>query len=126
MCNKRGFTLIELIVSISLILILFIVVVPLGTNLIQNANKKQCNTLVEDILTDADLYVLDRPDFNDTSIPLLTLYDEGYLEEEYDFKNGYVLESGELKYEGVVKNAQINIDNSDGYNNYELSVDVCN
>ena len=41
MKNNNGFTLIELVVSISLILILFIVVVPSSTNLIQRSNIKR-------------------------------------------------------------------------------------
>jgi len=120
----KGFTLVELIASISLILILFVIVMPISTNMIQNSNKKQCKTLVEDILTNAELYVLDRPNFTETSISLNNLYNSGYLDDNYDFKNGYTLENGILKYEGIQNTTiQINIDSSNGYNKYEL--DIC-
>lgn len=134
--NNKAFTLIELIASITLILILFTVAVPVSTKLIQNSNKKQCKNLVEDILTNAELYVLDHPNdyknMTDKELEFQTLYNSGYIESEYDFKNGYKLENGLLKKDEEEKKININvIYNSDqgstgmGYYTYELDYDIC-
>lgn len=141
MKNNKGFTLIELIVSIGLILVLFMVAVPVSTNLIQNSNKKHCNMIVEELLTNAELYAMDNkinPNLNDTKeLSLQDLYNGGYIEEDYDFKNGYILEEGILKDEnGSTTDIKVNItkekydvegeeEQTDGYNKYVLSLAIC-
>lgn len=142
MKNNKGFTLIELVASIALILILFVVVVPLSTNLIQNSNNKQCKNLVEEILTNAELYVLDHPNeyktaFISKELELSTLYDGGYIEDNYDFKTGYRLKNGNMYNENetivdakviitkVKEGATVTENTTDGYNKYELSLNVC-
>lgn len=139
MINNKGFTLIELIASIGLILAIFMVAVPVSTNLIQNSNKKQCNNLVEEILTNAELYVLDHSNeykdgFTNTTLELTTLYESGYIEDNYDFKNGYTLENGTLYDEGTLvpdvniiitrmkDGVEVTETTTDGYNKYELSL----
>ncbi len=144
MRNNEGFTLIELIASIGLILAIFMVAIPVSTNLIQKSNKKQCNNIVEEILTNAELYVLDHPnDYKDgfiqTTLELTTLSEKGYIEDNYDFKNGYTLENGLLYDEGTLvpifniiitkmkDGVAVTEATTEGYNKYELSLTtICN
>jgi len=142
MRNSKGFTLIELIVSIALILLIFVIAVPVSTNLIQNSNKKQCNNILQDILTNAELYVLDHPNnynsgFTQTTLELTTLYNNGYIEDNYDFKNGYILRDGVLYDEDTKLSVNIVVTKmkdgiavteptTEGYNKYELSLEnIC-
>lgn len=135
--NNKAFTLIELIASITLILILFTVAVPVSTKLIQNSNKKQCDMVKESLLTAADLYVTDRMvnnTVNFSSISLKEMYDKNYIEEIYEIKyNNSKIYQGELQKDGESSKV-ININltyNSDspsagiGYYTYELDTDIC-
>ena len=101
MKNKKGFTLIELVITIALILVLFLVVVPIGTNLIQKSNNKQCETIIEDILANAELYRIDNnltyEEVDEMAgFRLRDMYVNGYLEEEYDLKNGNVINTSNM------------------------------
>ena len=126
MKNKKGFTLIELIASIALILVLFLVVFPGVTNMIQRSNKKHCETLIDELLTNAELYSIDNNIKYDTDIYFDELYNGGYIEDKYDFQNGYILDSSENMSDGsnyitIIRHIDLN-DTTKGYNEYKITI----
>lgn len=138
--RKNGFTLVELLASITLIIILFSIAVPVSINLVQNSNRKQCEGILNTIISSAELYVLDNPNFyNDTflskTITFADLYKYNYIDEEYDFQNGFVLKKGvlyengsESQINGVTVERRIdgeNIATNEGYFEYVLDK-ICN
>ena len=60
MRRKNGFTLVELIVSIALILLLFTLIVPGVTKLIHQSKVKQCEQIKDTIESAVDLYVTEH------------------------------------------------------------------
>ena len=84
--KNKGFTLVELLVSISLILLLFTITVPAGIKLSNNAKAKECKNIKDEILTAVDLYVMDHivnGKVSFTEINLRDLYNANLIEEEY-------------------------------------------
>lgn len=126
MKNKKGFTLIELIASIALILVLYLVVFPGATNMIQRSNKKHCETLIDELLTNAELYALDNNIKTNDKIHFDDLYNGGYVEDEYDFKNGFILDVSEMNntsknYITITRQVDPN-DVTKGYNEYTITI----
>ena len=122
--KKNGFTLIELIVTISLILLLFTLVFPTSTRLIQNSNKKHCEGLIDTLITSADLYSIDHNIKEDGRIIYFNiLYNGGYIDSEYDFKFGYVMNETNMKnnYITVIRNIDPK-DTKKGYNSYDITI----
>jgi len=114
MKNKKGFTLIELLASITLIAILAIIVIPSSLNLINKSNKEQCQKVVDNILSEAELCYLDKMDvcypsgsYTSKTVLLNSLYINGYIDEEYESKS-----------------TNIKIDNINYFNNYSVTIDV--
>ena len=127
MKNKKGFTLIELIATITLILLLFIILVPLSLNLIEKSNKEQCEKMANSIEANAELCVLDKNSIciNNTSetyyVSLINLYNNGYIEKEYlnKFKDiNLSVDENFLNYK--VKITKENITSEDNYLSYKL------
>lgn len=55
--NKKGFTLIELVMVIALLAIMALILVPNVLVLIDKNNEKSCNSLKDNIISSAKLYV---------------------------------------------------------------------
>lgn len=137
MRNKNAFTLIELIISISLILLLFTIVVPGITKLIQQSKVKQCEQIKENVLTSVDLYVTENKNtFNAGGIITLSqLYAGNYIDEEYKIDiNNSTIEKGKWKQSnGSETDINISINKNEistgsgyGYFTYTIETDFCN
>ena len=55
--NRRGFTLVEVLVVIAIIAILMLVLIPSTFTLINKNNEKSCNNMIKNIESSAKLYV---------------------------------------------------------------------
>lgn len=115
--NKKGFTLIEVIMVIAIIAILSIILAPNVMVLINKNNERSCEKLIDNIKSAAKMYVnqnkyelgFDCDDNKTKGITLETLVDAGYLtgdilkNEEYPF--GYIV--------NPVGNTKIDLDNEE-------------
>lgn len=85
--NRRGFTLIELVMVIALLAIMALILVPNVLVLIDKNNEKSCNSLKNNIISAAKLYVSENkytlgfncPDNNRKEIEVSTLTGYGNL-----------------------------------------------
>ena len=84
--NKKGFTLIEVIMVIAIIAILSLILIPNVTVLIDKNKKKSCEKMIDNIESAAKMYVNQNKyelgfDCSGTAkeITLKTLVDAGYL-----------------------------------------------
>ena len=85
--NKKGFTLIEVIMVIAIIAILSIILAPNVMVLINKNNERSCEKLIDNIKSAAKMYVnqnkyelgFDCDDNKTKGITLKTLVDAGYL-----------------------------------------------
>lgn len=84
--NKKGFTLIEVIMVIAIIAILSLILIPNVTVLIDKNKKKSCEKMIDNIESAAKMYVNQNKyelgfDCSGTvkGIKLKTLVDAGYL-----------------------------------------------
>ena len=86
--NKKGFTLIEIILAIAIMAILILILVPNIFIILNKNNEKSCNSLKSNIESAAKMYVINNKydlgfscdgsnSFKD--ITLHTLVDSGYL-----------------------------------------------
>jgi len=131
MKNKKGFTLVELIVSIALILVLFTLVVPGVTRMISQSNTKQCEQVKENILTAVDLYVTEHKNSfaSGGTLKLSDLYNGNYIDEEYkiEVNNSKITQgkwgNGEIEIK-VTKNESYS-GSEYGYYTYEIVTDFC-
>jgi len=126
MRNKKGFTLVELIVSIALILVLFTLVVPGVTKMTNQSKIKQCEQVKESILTAVDLYVIEHKNSFDSggTLNLSTIYDGGnYIDEEYKIEiNNSTIEQGIWeKSDGSSQEIKINVAKNESYSGSEYS-----
>lgn len=116
--NKKGFTLIEVIMVIAIITILSLILIPNVMVLIDENKKRSCEKMIDNIESAAKMYVnqnkyelgFDCDDDNKTKgITLETLVNAGYLggdilkNEEYPF--GYIV--------NPVGNTKIDLDNEE-------------
>ena len=78
MMNKKGFTLLEMILVVSVLSILFLLTVPSIQKVLEVVDEKGCNALVK--VADAAIvqYRLDTGDFPDD---IYDLVNQGYLSE---------------------------------------------
>ena len=132
MRKKNAFTLVELIVSISLVLLLFTLVVPGVARLINQSKIKQCEQIKENILTAVDLYVTENR-ISAGTIKLNDLYLGNYIDEKYEIDyNNSTIEQGIWKKGGNTENILINITKNSlnsstyGYYTYNITTDFCN
>lgn len=135
--KNKGFTLVELMVSITLILLLFTIAVPAGIKLAQNSRKKQCKEIKEVLLTAADLYVSDmiaNKIIPKDKITLETLYNNDYIEENYkidynktNINKGKLIKDGNTNDINIIltKNGKSDYSNDYGYYTYSLDIDIC-
>lgn len=89
--NKKGFTLIEIILAIAIMAILILILVPNIFIILNKNNEKSCNSLKSNIESAAKMYVINNKydlgfscdgsnSFKDIKdITLHTLVDSGYL-----------------------------------------------
>lgn len=89
--NKKGFTLIEIILAIAIMAILILILVPNIFIILNKNNEKSCNSLKSNIESAAKMYVINNKydlgfscygsnSFKDIkNITLKTLVDSGYL-----------------------------------------------
>lgn len=85
--NRKGFTLIEVIMVIAIIAILSIILAPNVMVLINKNNERSCEKLIDNIKSAAKMYVnqnkyelgFDCDDNKTKGITLQTLVDAGYL-----------------------------------------------
>ncbi len=83
--NRKGFTLAELLVAISIIAILSIIIVPTALKSLGKNNARLCKTLRDNIVGATKVYVnnnrnsLDFSCGEEKEIPLSTLFDSGSL-----------------------------------------------
>lgn len=132
MKNKNGFTLIELIVSISLVLLLFTLVVPGVTKLVRNSKKKQCENIKEIFYSAADLYVTDRKSsYSGDKISLETLYNTNYIDEKYEIEvNNSNITNGIWSVTGsplniITTRHEPYAGSEYGYYTYTIETDIC-
>ena len=135
MRKKNGFTLVELIVSIALVLLLFTLVVPGVTSLVRQSRIKQCEQIKETILNAADLYVTEhKSSFSaDRSFNLSSLYSGNYIDEEYEIEiNNSKIKKGKWVRTGVESEISINVtrnkvsnDSNYSYYTYTIGTDFC-
>ena len=85
--NRKGFTLIEVIMVIAIIAILSIILIPNVMVLINENKKRSCEKMIDNIESAAKMYVnqnkyelgFDCVDNKTKEITLKTLVDAGYL-----------------------------------------------
>ncbi len=137
--ENKGFTLVELIVSITLILLLFTIIVPAGIKLNNNAKIKECENIKDEILTAVDLYVDSHMVNGKVSFSYVTLkqlYDEDLIEREYKIDiNGTKIFEGKWNNEDLkinITRTNSSVDYKDdelkekmGYYTYSLEKDIC-
>ena len=58
--NKKGFTLIELVVTIALLAIIVLIAVPAANTITEKSKKENCKTLRDSTIRAAELYVSDN------------------------------------------------------------------
>lgn len=100
MKNKKGFTLIEVSISITLILLLALLVVPNIINMSDNSKEKMFNTKIELALTGAYKYGKDNIDDLNNNCKEVTI---GYLIEE-----GYISGDDETSLINPITNESMN------------------
>ena len=86
--NKKGFTLVELLATITIMLIIASIAIPTGIKFIQRADKKQYEILEKQIVSAASKYYVNNK--NEKCIELDKLknnIDEKYLNEAGDVIN---------------------------------------
>ena len=81
MKNKNGFTLIEMIFCISVILVILLLVIPNVTSKNRVVKEKSCDAQVEVVNSQIVLYEIDTGELP-TSISQLTSGDHPYLKEK--------------------------------------------
>lgn len=86
--NKKGFTLIEIIVAVSLLLAITVIAVPSILDISNKNKQKEYNGYVDGFIAGAKLYVTDQSLDSNTdcsdfphSIPLANLIDGEYINE---------------------------------------------
>ena len=89
--NKKGFTLIELIATIALISIIFVISFRVITNKIKNSQQSLYDVLISDIKKAAEKYMIDNNEtdkyhLNTLCISISDLKDKGYLKKK-EIKN---------------------------------------
>lgn len=86
--NKKGFTLVEVILTIAIMALLLIILIPNIFSLISKNKESSCNSLRDNIISAAKMYVTENkynleftcPEEEEKVITLETLIDNGYLE----------------------------------------------
>ena len=101
--NRKGFTLIEVIMVIAIIAILSIILAPNVMVLINKNNERSCEKLIDNIKSAAKMYVnqnkyelgFDCDDNKTKGITLETLVDAGYLTGDIlknkEYPSGYIV-----------------------------------
>ena len=77
--NKKGFTLVELLVVIIILLAIMLVALPNISNTLDKSKNKDKNNTKELIIQGALMYANDNDITVRTSIPLSTLVNDGYV-----------------------------------------------
>lgn len=88
MLNKKGFTLVELIATITIMLLITIIVTPNIMKYFERGNESRYEILESQILTAAESYYLKHKD-NGTLIPLSYLIDD--IDEEFKDENDNII-----------------------------------
>ena len=120
--NKKGFTLVELLASITIIALLAVIIIPMSLNLIDKSNIEQCNRMVDTILSGAELCYLDKfddcyVDSGTKTVNLKTLYINGYIEKEYTSESTAIT----INYDNIFKSYTVTIDVTNGYPEYKFN-----
>ena len=106
--NRKGFTLVEVLVVIAIVAILLLVLVPNVFIMINKNNEKSCNNLVKNIESAAKIYVNNNKyDLNFTcggtiEIKFQTLVDSGDLKLEDDDKLTNPANNTEIELDNTV------------------------
>ena len=110
--NRKGFTLVEVLVVIAIVAILLLVLVPNVFIMINKNNEKSCNNLVKNIESAAKIYVMENKynlgfgcdsSNNIKEITLITLIDYGKLKTDSTGKITNPIDDKEIPLESIVK-----------------------
>lgn len=82
--NKRGFTLVELLVVLVILVVIMAIAIPSVTSSMERSKQKQYDSKIELILSAVDLYIDKYKNSIDSSsiISIVDLIDEGLISKE--------------------------------------------
>lgn len=121
MKNKKGFTLVEMLVVIALIGVVIAIAIPSITLVRKRINIRLLNEKKDEILVAAQLYGSDKKFEQDTIIKVYELLDEKYIKKDTDSgSNGC---TGENTSKGCVSDPTDSTRDS-GLNNEEILIKV--
>ena len=110
--NRKGFTLVEVLIAIAIVAILLLVLVPNVFVMIDKNNEKSCNNLVNNIESSTKIYVTNNKydlEFgcnspnNKKNITLQTLINSGDLETDSTGKIKNPINDKEIPFTTVVE-----------------------
>lgn len=109
--NRKGFTLVEVIVVIAILAVLVLILVPNIFVMINKNNEKSCNSLIDNIESAAKIYVTNNkynlgfgcnaPN-NTKNIKLQTLVDSGNLKTDGAGKIINPIDESEISFDNAV------------------------
>ena len=92
MPNNKGFTLVELIATVTIMLLITIIAIPTSMNFINRGKTTQYNQIKSEIEQAADKYYRQHKDTVSSSIALNALLNENLIDEQYERKNGKLVD----------------------------------
>lgn len=121
MKNKKGFTLVEMLVVIALIGVVIAIAIPSITLVRKRINIRLLNEKKDEILVAAQLYGSDKKFEQDTIIKVYELLDEKYIKKDTDHGSSGC--TGENTSKGCVSDPTDSTRDS-GLNNEEILIRV--
>jgi len=124
--NKKGFTLIELVCTVIILGMIFVIVVPRVSDILRDSRKEAHNDSIEAIDKAVSLYISASDLDAMQNLPLqVTIKDDKYF---YKIGNGDEVEGNILEIKGKVPDSgsiTINYDKSYKYQIYDKSLNIC-